>query len=184
MVENLCKMIYKFVVISGEEESFIREFELDENNTLLEFHLVIQEELEYDNSQMATFFTTTDNWEKEEGFTLIDMGSNTTIMEDIIIDDVIINENQKLIYIFDLFNERALFIEFVGETDEIEGREYPICIQSHGLPPKQILFNGFTNSSFDGDVSFDGDDIDDSEFSGEEGDDLPEFENLEDFDDL
>lgn len=171
-------MIYKFVVISGEEESFIREFELDENNTLLDFHLTLQEEMEYDNSQMATFFTTTDNWEKEEEFTLIDMGSNTTIMEDIIIDDVIINKNQKLIYIFDLFNERALFIEYVGETDEIEGREYPICTQSHGLPPKQIVF-----SSFEG-TFFDGDDNDESELSLGEDDDLPEFENLEDFDDI
>ena len=48
-------MIFKFVVISSEEEAFLREFELDENNTLLDFHNILQEELEYDRSQMASF---------------------------------------------------------------------------------------------------------------------------------
>lgn len=171
-------MIYKFVVISGEEESFIREFELDENNTLLDFHNIIQEELEYDKSQMATFFTTTKNWEKEEEFTLFDMGSNTTIMEDIIIDDIIINENQNLLYIFDLFNERALFIECIGEVELIVGREYPICTQSQGMPPQQVIMNGFS------DAFISEDELSDSEITIDDDMDIPDLDSLEDFDDL
>lgn len=171
-------MIYKFVIISGEEESFSREFELDENNTLLDFHKAIQEELEFDHSQLASFFTATDKWEKEEEFTLFDMGSNTTIMEDIIIDDVIINKNQKLLYIFDLFNERALFIECIGEVDLIVGREYPICVQSQGLPPKQIVLNGFATADIEVD------DLPEGEMIIDDDDELPEFEDIDDFDDL
>ncbi len=171
-------MIYKFVVISSEEESFIREFELDENNTLMDFHDTLHEELEFDKSQMATFFTTTENWEKEEEFTLFDMGSNNTLMEDVLIADILINENQKLLYIFDLFNDRALFIECIGEVDLIVGREYPICSQSKGLPPKQVGVNDFNDIDFsDDDLSEPGSMID------EEGE-LPEFENLEDIEDL
>ncbi len=171
-------MIYKFVLISGEEESFSREFELDENNTLLDFHKAIQEELEYDNSHIASFFTATDKWEKEEEFTLFDMGSNTTIMEDIIIDDIIINENQKLLYIFDLFNERALFIECIGEVEIIDGREYPICVQSQGRPPKQIILNGFASADIEVD------DLPDGELVIDDDNDLPEFDDIDDFDDL
>lgn len=171
-------MIYKFVLISGEEESFSREFELDENNTLLDFHKSIQEELEYDDSHLASFFTATDKWEKEEEFTLFDMGSNTTVMEEVIIDDVIINENQKLLYIFDLFNERALFIECIGEVDEIVGREYPICVQSQGLPPRQIIMNGFSRE----DINVD--DLPESEMIMGDENDLPDLDHIEDFDDL
>lgn len=171
-------MIYKFVIISGEEESFSREFELDENNTLLDFHNSIQEELEYDNSQLASFFTATDKWEKEEEFTLFDMGSNTTIMEDIIIDDVIINKNQKLLYIFDLFNERALFIECIGEVELIVGREYPICVQSQGVPPKQIILTGFASTDIEVD------DLPEGEMILDDENDLPEFDDIEDFDDI
>jgi hypothetical protein len=171
-------MIYKFVIISGEEESFIREFELDENNTLHEFHLSLQEEMEFDNSQIASFFTTTDKWEKEEEFTLFDMGSDTTIMEDVIIDDILINENQKLLYIFDTFNERALFIECLGEAELIAGREYPLCVHSHGLPPKQIVMSAFS------DPDIEPEDLPEGETMQDDDSDMPKFEDIDDFDDL
>ena len=171
-------MIYKFVVISDEDDAFSREFELDENNTLLDFHNIIQEELEYDMSQMATFFTTTNNWEKEEEFTLFDMGANTTVMEEVIIDDIIISKNQKLLYVFDLFNERALFIECIGQVDQIVGREYPICTQSQGHPPKQVMMNGYSQPSFTDD------DLSDTELIDADDSELPDFEELEDIDDL
>ena len=133
-------MVYRFVIISAEDESFLREFELDGNNTLMDFHYAIQEELEFDMSQIATFFTVTSEWEKEEEFTIFDMGTNTTVMGDVLIEDVIIEKNQKLLYVFDQFNERALFIEMVGKREYIEGREYPVCTKSQGKPPIQIVF--------------------------------------------
>jgi hypothetical protein len=36
----------------------------------MDFHNLLQDELEFDKSQMASFFMATDNWEKEEEFTL------------------------------------------------------------------------------------------------------------------
>jgi len=171
-------MIYKFVVISGEEESFIREFELDENNTLLDFHKSIQEELEYDKSHLASFFTTTDNWEKEEEFTLFEMGSAITVMEEVIIDDILINENQKLIYVFDFFNERVFFIENIGTVPEIEGREYPLCTNSHGAPPPQIV------SSSSSGIDISDDDYSDNDILPDEDTELPDFENIDDFEEM
>ena len=171
-------MIYKFVAISGEEESFLREFELDEDNTLLEFHRAIQEELEYDESHLASFFTTTDKWEKEEEFTLFDMGSGTTVMDEVTIDDILINENQKLIYVFDIFNERALFIENIGTVPEIEGREFPLCTDSHGKPPVQIALSGFLSSDISDDDDSDNDLLPDEEAN------MPDLESIEDFEDM
>lgn len=170
-------MIFKFVVISSEEESFLREFELDENNTLLDFHNILQEELEYDRSQMASFFTTSKKWEKEEEFTLFEMGANTTPMDEVIIDDIVIEENQKLLYVFDMFNERTLFIECVGSINPVEGRTYPVCTRSQGKPPQQVLFLNFTK------VASRVDDESDEELMDEEDPDLSEFENMEDYED-
>lgn len=140
-------MIYRFIVISSEEESFLREFELDESNTLLDFHNSLQEELEYDRSQIASFFTSSEKWEKGEEFTLFEMGAGTTPMEDVIVDDIILDEHQKILYVFDIFNERTLFIECIGTVDKIEGRAYPVCTRSQGKPPKQILFADFSKAS-------------------------------------
>ena len=74
-------MVYKFVVLSDEDESFVREFEFLDTHTLLDFHNLIQDELEFDKSQLASFFMATDNWEKEEEFTLFDMGTGSSTLD-------------------------------------------------------------------------------------------------------
>ncbi|MCX6325307.1 MAG: hypothetical protein NT144_01450 [Bacteroidia bacterium] len=98
-------MVYKFVVLSDEDESFVREFEFFDSHTLMDFHNLIQDELEFDKSQMASFFLATDNWEKEEEFTLFDMGTGSSTMEVAVLEDIIFRKNQKLLYVFDFFNE-------------------------------------------------------------------------------
>lgn len=167
-------MIYRFVALSDEEESFIREFELNETDTLLNFHNALQEELEYDRSQMASFFTASKDWEKEEEFTLFEMGPGTSLMEELTIDDLVVDKNQKLLYIFDQFNERALFIEATGTTEEIDGREYPSCTRSQGKPPRQVQFTNFIDPVIRVDNRLDdyADDFDDD----------PDLSDLEEYD--
>ena len=177
-------MVYKFVVLSDEDESFIREFEFLDTNTLLDFHNLIQDELEFDKSQMASFFMTTDNWEKEEEFTLFDMGTGSSTMDTAVLEDIIFRKNQKLLYVFDFFNERGLFLEYTGEAKEIDGREYPSCTNSKGVPPKQVVFGGSTSKLYNSIVVSNDDDEDEPEVDdlflvGEDEETLPDFENIE-----
>jgi hypothetical protein len=177
-------MVYKFAVLSDEDESFVREFEFLDNHTLIDFHNQIQDELEFDKSQMASFYLATDNWEKEEEFTLFDMGTGSSTMEDAILEDVIFRKNQKLLYVFDFFNERGLFIEYTGETNEIDGREYPCCTNSKSIPPKQVVFGASTRKNFNNIVVSDEEEDepevdDDLFFNGEDEDDISDFENIE-----
>jgi hypothetical protein len=179
-------MVYKFVVLSDEDESFVREFEFLDSHTLLDFHHMIQDELEFDKSQMASFFMATDNWEKEEEFTLFDMGTGSSTMETAVLEEIIFKKNQKLLYIFDFFNERALFVEYTGEAKEVEGREYPSCTNSKGLPPKQVIFGGATRKLYNNIVVSEDDDEEDApevddlflEGNGDE-ESLPDFENID-----
>ena len=173
-------MVYKFVLLSDEDELFIREFEFLESQNLMDFHNLIQEELEFDKSQMASFFMATDNWEKEEEFTLLDMGTGSSIMEEAILEDIIFRKNQKLLYVFDFFNDRSLFIEYIGEAPEIDGREYPNCTNSKGLPPKQVVFGSPARKAFNNFVVTDDEEdveVDEIFFDGEEEEDLPDFDN-------
>jgi hypothetical protein len=177
-------MVYKFVVLSDEDESFVREFEFLDTHTLFDFHTQIQDELEFDKSQLASFFLATDNWEKEEEFTLFDMGTGSSTMEDAIFEDVIFRKNQKLLYVFDFFNDRAFFIEYTGETKEIDGREYPCCTNSKSIPPKQIVFGASSRKNFNNIVVSDEEEDepevdDDLFFNGEDDDNLSDFENIE-----
>jgi hypothetical protein len=58
--------------------------------------------LEFDKSQMASFFMATDNWEKEEEFTLFDMGTGSSTMEVAVLEDIIFRKNQKL-FMYSIF---------------------------------------------------------------------------------
>jgi hypothetical protein len=178
-------MVYKFVLLSDEDESFVREFEFLDSHTLLDFHHLIQDELEFDKSQMASFYMATDNWEKEEEFTLFDMGTGSSTMESAILEDIIFKKNQKLLYIFDFFNDRALFVEYTGEAKETDGKEYPLCTSSKGLPPKQVIFGGTTRKLYNNIVVSDDEDDDDVTeaddlfLNGEDEESLPDFENID-----
>jgi hypothetical protein len=178
-------MVYKFVVLSDEDEAFVREFEFLDTHSLLDVHNMIQEELEFDKSQMASFYLGTDNWEKEEEFTLFDMGTGSSTMDDATLEDVIFRKNQKLLYVFDFFNDRALFIEYTGESKELDGREYPNCSNSKGIPPKQVVFGATTRKNFTNFVVADEEEedvepeVDDLFFNSEDEENLGDFENID-----
>ena len=178
-------MVYKFVVLSDEDESFVREFEFLDSHTLIDFHNMIQDELEFDKSQMASFYMATDNWEKEEEFTLFDMGTGSSTMEVAVLEDIIFRKNQKLLYVFDFFNDRALFVEYTGEIKEIAGREYPSCTNSKGVPPKQVVFGSSSRKLYNNIVVSDDDEdedegeVDDLFLNGDDEEALPDFESEE-----
>lgn len=177
-------MVYRFVVLSDEDDAFVREFEFLDNQTLLDFHNILQEELEFDKSQMASFYLATDNWEKEEEFTLFDMGAGSSTMDDAILEDIIFRKNQKLLYVFDFFNERGLFIEYTGEVKEVEGREYPVCTNSKGIPPKQVVFGGSARKKYNNLVVAEDEDevepeIDDLYFNSDDDESISDFDHTE-----
>jgi hypothetical protein len=107
-------------------------------------------------------------------------------METAVLEEIIFKKNQKLLYIFDFFNERALFVEYTGEAKEVEGREYPSCTNSKGLPPKQVIFGGATRKLYNNIVVSEDDDEEDApevddlflEGNGDE-ESLPDFENID-----
>ena len=177
-------MVYKFVVLSDEDESFVRELEFLDSHTLLDFHNMLQNELEFDKSQMASFCMATDSWEKEEEFTLFDMGSGSSTMESTILEDIIFRKNQKLLYIFDFFNDRSLFIEYTGETEEDDDKELPACTNSKGNSPKQVAFGKSSGKLYNNIVVSDDDDEEDGVgndlFLDGDDDALSDFDSIDD----
>ena len=177
-------MVYKFAVLSDEDESFVREFEFLDTHTLLDFHNMLQDELEFDKSQMTSFCMATDNWEKEEEFTLFDMGTGSSTMESTILEDIIYQKNQKLLYVFDFFNDRSLFIEYTGESQEDDSKELPLCTYSKGNPPKQIIFGKTSGKQYNNIVVSDDDDdegvdVDDLFLDGDDEDALSDFDSID-----
>ena len=64
---------------------------------------------------------------------------------------------------FDFFNDRGLFVEYTGEAKEIDDREYPICTNSKGVPPKQVVFGTSSRKLYNNIVVSDDEEDEDDE---------------------
>ena len=181
-------MVYRFTIISDEVDNFRREIQIDSDATFLDFHNAILESAGYPNDQMTSFFICDDNWEKETEITLEDMGSSSDmdswIMEETPLNELLEDEKQHLLYIFDPLADRAFFIE-LSEIITGKSLDEAVCTRSMGDAPQHVLdFDQLmatqvtsTNldDSFEDDEDFDLDEIDPDGFEMGSAED---FENM------
>ena len=130
---------YQIKILSNESESFIMNIVAHDTLTFLDLHQGIQKALDYDPLQMASFFLSNDNWEKNTEITVINMEEEKALlMEDSLLGDYIKEENQKLLYVYDFFSERAFFL-FITKIEEIEEAVFSINVK--GDVPLQIIID-------------------------------------------
>jgi hypothetical protein len=139
-------MIYRFTIISGEDDNFLREIEIESDKTFLDLHQAIQHSVHYDPKQLASFFLCDKNWQKEHEITLFEMEdseeeTSKTVMDVSLLSEFITEARQKILYIFDFFSERGFFIEMVHAFNNHPGRSYPYILKSEGDPPPQLLID-------------------------------------------
>jgi len=137
-------MLYLFRIISDEEKDFCRDILIDQSDTFLDFHRLLQKNLKYDPSQLASFYITNDKWEKLKEITLIEMeideGAHTETMEKCMIGEYIFDTNQRLLYVFDFFSDRAFYIELMETFDKTSQKPTPLITSEKGTPPPQLMF--------------------------------------------
>ena len=107
-------MVFKFRMLSDENDHFVRDYEVPYDMTLLGFHEFITRSLGYEEG-MSSFFTADKQWNRLREFTLMDMGDNSEDaplpMADITLGQLIHNNRDRLIYQFDLMGDRAYYLE-------------------------------------------------------------------------
>lgn len=90
---------------------------------------------------MASFFTADDRWEKQREFTLMDMDDGSEgapeAMEKVTLGQIIHNNRDRLIYLFDLFGDRAYFLELTGASEATPGASYPREVYAQADAPDQ-----------------------------------------------
>jgi len=152
-------MIYRFRILSDENKEFARELLIHNEQTFLDFHHCLQEDLGFDPKQLASFFLTNSTWEKQLQITLIDMmddeGGNCITMDQATIGTYLSTKGQRLIYVFDFFSERSFFIELTEILEIADKKSLPKIAFSHGDPPIQIDLGLDDTSFLDGDLEND-----------------------------
>lgn len=150
-------MQYCFCILSSEIEDFYLRISIDGTATFDDFHQSIQCALNFDTSQLASFEIVDNNWRKLLDVIPIDTGHQLDgqyIMHKTSLNTLLHHRNVRLLYRFDLFNERALFIELIDITME-KNLEKPIVESLQGITPEQILTESFISGVWVDDESFD-----------------------------
>ena len=173
-------MVYKFLILSDEDELFLREIAIDADNTFLDFHEAIIDACDYDLHQMASFFICNEEWEKEQEITLVEMDTSSEYdnltMGETVLSDHVTDEGQRLLYVFDYMMDRAFFVRLEGVTTG-KNLAKPVCLKAEGKAPEQISmdddFMNITNTTknvdldadFYGDEDYESDELDEEGYS-------------------
>ena len=134
--------IFRFrVLIDTGEEDVFRDIDIKPTQTFEDFHNAIQLAFEFDNSQMASFYLSDDDWSKGDEITLFDMNEDVSdkimVMKKIKLSELVEDENQKLIYIFDFMNVWKFYVELIQIIPKAQKITYPAVINFEGKAPVQ-----------------------------------------------
>jgi hypothetical protein len=124
------------------DDQMLRDYELPYDSSLLDFHRFICDDLGYDAMVMSSFFRSNERWEQLQEFTLMDMGGagedDPIAMENAVLGQVLRQNHDRLIYVFDQLSGRAMFIELMGTVKSLPEAVYPRLVRSEGAPPEQF----------------------------------------------
>jgi Plasmid pRiA4b ORF-3-like protein len=133
-------MVFKFKIISDKVENFALHIDADAKNTFFELHEAIQDECKYDPSEIATFFLADEEWDKGLEITMFENKSSKQnsglIMKNATLGDYLKEKEDKLIYVFDVKNQKSLYIE-LNEIVMEKKINTPVVTYNRGLAPTQ-----------------------------------------------
>ncbi len=129
-------------MLSDEVDNFVRVISIDSEAKFFELNNAILDSVNYEKNQMTSFFICSDNWEKGQEVTLVEMESSSEYdnltMEDTTLEELLSEENQKLLYVFDMMSDRVFFMELT-EIIPLKNLKIAVCQSVEGDAPQQIM---------------------------------------------
>jgi len=138
-------MICVFEISSSETPDFKRLIHISPENTFEDLHRIIQNAVGFDHSQLASFFLTDEHWRKQIEISLLGSGTSTPgllSMRNIKLNEYITQTGQKLVYVYDFFNDRFFYLELKEKLMKTDLKE-PFVAYEKGSAPAQFLINDY-----------------------------------------
>ena len=105
---------------------------------MVDFHKSIITSFCFSNNEIASFYLSDNQWNQGEEISLFSFeDQDNKLMSDILINDVINNQNNKLIYVYDFLHMWTFLIELIEVAEGIKGIDYPNIIFSKGEIPEK-----------------------------------------------
>ncbi len=134
-------MVYQLKITSIENADFVRIIEIDGASSFADLHWCIQQCCEYSSDQLASFFVAAGNHGTQKEITFLDFGrtsSRIEIMGRTKLQNILSDKGQRLLYVFDFFNDRSFYIELTEIYMEKHLQENKVTYKQ-GDAPAQVL---------------------------------------------
>lgn len=150
---------YKFRVYFDEVEDFVRDIEILSNDNFESLHQILYQSIGLEGNELASFSLCDSKWNKQNEITLIDMKDDevadtpeydeedgyTTkthlpkfIMKDTILNKMISDPHQHILYEYDFLNPKVFYIELMKVAKADDDTSYPRCTHKEQELPKSI----------------------------------------------
>lgn len=161
-------MIFRMRVILDTETDVIRDFEIEATSTLEELHDAVSQSFGFAGNEMASFYRSDENWIQGEELPLVDMGVGEETLNEKPLNNILSENENRLIYVYDFLNLWTFFVELMetAEKDHLKG--YPSLIFSHGEVPETPPDKDFiAEKGFEESINEE-DDIEEDEFDDDQ----------------
>ena len=134
-------MVYILEVSSPDTPNFRRIIHIDANHTFEDLHQIIQNSCDLDQSQLASFYVNDGKGKNLKEIGALDSAEatpKTPSIQKTKLKDYINNEiGQKLIYVYDFFNELYFYIELKEKIMKTDLKE-PFVAYENGKAPAEV----------------------------------------------
>src|ERR1700756_3655799 len=126
--------VYKFRLTFEDYEDIYRDIEIKSSQTFFDFHEIILQSIGFDMKHAGSFFASDDFWRKGEEVTLLeeDLEPGVKLMKKVKISSLVMQPNQRFIYLYDKQTLWSFQIELIKLVAEDAAAKYPRCIKSIG----------------------------------------------------
>lgn len=113
--------MYKIRVILDTKEDVIRTLTVNNAINLEELHLFIAKAFGFNGQEMASFYTSDNEWNQGEEIPLFDMSEfgGSPTMSTSILKEILPDTNDKLIYVYDFFKMWSFYVEVIERNNEL-----------------------------------------------------------------
>jgi len=129
-------MLLKLMIASPEAEDFVAEALVESHHTFADLNRLIQDVCNWQPDQPSTFYVCDHRWHPEH--IVPEVSSERETMSEVELGDLLEDEGQRLQYVFNQSERRALLLEVI-ETSFGKHVDKPQIRRQHGTPPPYYI---------------------------------------------
>jgi hypothetical protein len=149
--------VFKFRVLVDSTDDVFRDIEILPSQTLQDLYDTILIAFEFNGGVMASFYASNDEWERGQEYNLLDMsekGNDKNVMSKVVLNDIVEEENQKLLLVHDFMRMWCFYVELIEEKPAVKGVDYPRVVMKFGESPDETAKEITDLGAFGGDTAF------------------------------